>query len=451
MRGKQQAVAKNVIELNGKRYDALTGAYLGAGKGEPYKPASQSATVKGIPKPSGKHIDGFIRQSPAKSVKAVKAAVQPVTTKPTVIDFSAPQRVTDDTHKPVMAGDVHKKVSKAPAVPRPAKPAKPVAAAKPKAIPAASAPTRKIAVNRTPATTKAHSPQHAKTLMRHVVKKPAHNIKPAIRTQAPAEVAAIEPSSILFKPSITRIDEKRLKRAKAIAKASGIQHFMPTKPDYSPNDTPIMARSFDSAVPVIAVQPVPAHAHGKLTTHKAATQHSPHTDIFEAAIAHADSHKQPKHPAKRASRSRRLINTMAIVGAFLVIGGFITYLNIPNIKLRVASVQAGFKAEMPEYKPTGYALQGGVQRTGNTVSLKFQSGENQYTITQQPSVWNSQTLEENTLALSNSRHKTVEAGGRTIFIYNGSNAVWVNGGIRYDVTTNAPLSTDDISRLATSL
>ena len=229
---------------------------------------------------------------------------------------------------------------------------------------------------------------------------------------------------------------------------------MPVKPDYVPSATAEVAprhfnSDFHTEIPVIAVKPVPAHAHGKVTAHKPKPVQS-HTDIFEAAIARAESHKQPKHPAKRPAH-RRLINTMAVIAAFLVIGGFVTYLNIPNIKLHVASIQAGFKAEMPDYKPTGYALQDGIHRSGNTVSLRFTSGENNYTITQQPSIWNSQTLEENTLALAGSKHKTVEAGGRTVFIYNGSNAVWVNGGVRYDLTTNAPLSTTDITSLASSL
>jgi hypothetical protein len=140
------------------------------------------------------------------------------------------------------------------------------------------------------------------------------------------------------------------------------------------------------------------------------------------------------------------------MGAFLVIGGFIAYLNMPNIELRVASIQAGFGAQIPDYRPTGFAMRGGVQRAGNTVSMKFQSGDQSYTITQQPSTWNSQTLVENTLALGG-EHEVVQAGGRTIYVYGkeNSNAVWVDGNVRYDVTGNARFSSDDIVSLATSL
>lgn len=438
-------MAENVIELNGKRYDALTGAYLGSDKGESYKPAVASTAVKTPKKPSGKHIDGFIRPGGAKPLTTT-------VTKPKAADLTASKPVYSTPKKPVMAGDVHKKIAASPAVPRPKKPVAAITASQATPV-AAKKPLKKISVTNTKANTaKAHSPQHATTLMRHVVKKPLTSIKPSIKTVAPVGIAPVDPSSILFKPSVTRVDEARLKRAKAIAKYSGIRHFMPTKSDYTPSAAAEVAprhfnSDFHTDVPIIAVRPVPAYAHGKITAHKPKPQH---TDIFEAAIARADSHRQPKHPAKRSAH-RRLINTMAGIAAFLVIGGFITYLNIPNIKLRVASIQAGFKAEMPEYQPTGYALQGGVQRSGNTVSLHFSSGENNFTITQQPSIWNSQTLEENTLALASGKHKTVEASGRTVFIYNGSNAVWVNGGVRYDLTTNTPLSTDDITHLASSL
>lgn len=441
-------MAANVIELNGKRYDAITGAYLGEGKGKPYIPPSQHQN-------RGKHLDGFIRatgkqtdkQSPrqpsvVKPTTKVYADIVPANLRKTPSTTRPAARSRRSEHKSVAATDVHQKVTrKSPAANRPLPAA---SKAHPMDERVAQAVKTGAAEHRVSVITKPHQPQHTKTLMRRVVHKPHTTMKPAIRTQALAGTTPPEAASLLFKPSVSRVDEARLKRAKAIAKYSGIRHFMPVKPDYTPDAlTTTPQRSLDS-VPVIAVRPVPAHAHGKPVHTRT------HNDIFEAAIAHANSHTQPRHKAVRR-RSNRFVNTLAAVAALLVLGGFVTYLNMPNIELHVASIQAGFKADIPDYKPTGYALNGGVQRHGNTVSLRFISGENQYTITQQPSAWNSQTLQENTLALADSTHKTVKAGGRTVFIYNGSNAVWVNGGVRYDLTTNAPLSTDDITRLATSL
>jgi hypothetical protein len=274
--------------------------------------------------------------------------------------------------------------------------------------------------------------------MRRTVHKPDITLKPAIKPQAPAEVMAKPQSALVRKASAFAIDPLRLERAAHTHKHQIISNFRPAN-----QLTPM--HTVAQHVPVIAVRPAPAPQPVVQPVRK------PHQDIFERAIANATSHEQPKHIPRAHKARRRLINTLAIVGTFLVIGGFIGYLNIPNIELRVASMQAGFSATKPSYTPTGYALIGGVKRSGGIVTLSFRSGDSQYTITQQASDWNSQTLLDNTLALAGS-HDTLQKNGQTIYIYgNGTNAAWVNGGVRYDVTGNAELSDDEITAIATSL
>ncbi len=439
-------MAKNVLELNGKRYDAITGAYLGVSS----TAAAVAAPVKKAKKPAGsaskgRVVDGFIRPKvtaivsakpkPAAKPKKVQAAAEaiPVTVKPKAKPAHTPAPAAKAVHtkpKTIVARPAGVKpkpvIKKVADVPRP----------KPKASPTSSA-------VHIPITTKPHQPQKAKTLMRRAVHKPNVSIKPAIKPQAPAEIAPRPISAITLKPSALHVDEERLARAQHVHKFKGIRHFQPVRPDYTPEAIETTPRPEAPIVPAIAVQAAPP-----------AITPGQHTegDIFEAALARAESHKQPKHqPHKRPRAHRRLVNTMAGVAALLVIGGFITYLNMPNIQLHVASIQAGFTADMPGYKPTGYALQGGVQRIGNTVSMRFTSGEHNYTVTQQPSAWNSQTLIDNTVALSDGAYKTVQAGGRNVYVYGDNNAVWVDRGVRYDLTVNAPLTTDDISQLAASL
>jgi hypothetical protein len=405
-------VADNVIELNGKRYDAVSGALLGTTNKKASVNVPHTANL-----PKGRAIDGFIRPT---GTNSHKVAGKPVAIK--------------------QPHEVHKVVA-APAAPAPKQPNSQPTKQRADVTHSTAQKHTLAQAHKAAAAAKAHKPQRAETLMRRAVHKPAFSLKPAIKPQAPAEMAAKELSAITVKRSALQVDHARVERAKNIVRHGGIRRFMPVRPDHSPAAVAATPHRAVHDVPVIPVHAVPA-----------AVEHRPktHSDIFEAAIARADSHKQPKHKGPRPAH-RRLINTMAIVGAFLVIGGFVTYLNIPNIQLHVASIQAGFKADLPNYKPTGYALHGGVKRTGNTVSMRFTSGENNYTVTEQPSDWNSQTLVENTLALSGDKHKTIEAGGRTVYIYDNNNAVWVNGGVRYDINANAPLTTDDISKLATSL
>ena len=138
--------------------------------------------------------------------------------------------------------------------------------------------------------------------------------------------------------------------------------------------------------------------------------------------------------------------------ASLVIVGFVGYLNMPNIEVQLASGKAGFSAQLPGYKPLGYAKQGRVQGESGKVSISFRSGANQYTLTQRASTWDSQTLLDNYVVAASKTYQTVESKGRTIYIFNDNNtASWVNGGVRYDVTGNASLSKDDIVALATSM
>jgi hypothetical protein len=175
-------------------------------------------------------------------------------------------------------------------------------------------------------------------------------------------------------------------------------------------------------------------------------------DLFEEALIHATSHEEPIHKTsgRRATNRRRLVSITAGIAAFLVIGGFITYLNMPGIELRVASIHAGFHAEMPSYRPTGFALVGGVKASEGVVQLTYQSGSSAYRITQIESDWNSATLLDQNTEQRGAPKQTVQSEGRIIYLYDGS-ASWVDGGVRYEVTGNANLTADDLVSLATSM
>ncbi|HJQ08819.1 MAG TPA: DUF4367 domain-containing protein [Candidatus Saccharimonadales bacterium] len=386
-------MGQNVIELNGKRYDAITGAFLGS--------SVSSAHHTARPHNKGKVIDGFIRQGHT------------------------------ETH-------TKKTVAKAAPAPSPAK-----RTSHPVTTKLAAKPTNKRLSAATPKIIVAHKPQRAKTLMRRTVQKPKPTPKPAIKTQHATEFMAKPASAIASKRSAYQIDRHRLERAKTVTKHDAIKHFHHGRAGV---DHAVQPSISGVSVPVITVRPAPAHH--ELPPRAA---HHPETDIFEAAIAHATSHRQPAHTHHARRTRRRLINIIAGVSAFLIIGGFVAYLNMPHLALRVASIQAGFHATMPDYRPTGYALKGGVKRSGSTINLSFHSGENNYTITQQTSDWNSQTLLDNTLALRGN-HTTTQKNGQTIYIYNnGESASWVNGGIRYDLTGNTTLSPEEITAIATSM
>ena len=413
-------MSQNVIELNGKRYDATTGALLGKSPAGAVSHLAQNAPVP----PPGRVIDGFFRQSaapqPAKKKPAKKAA-------PSAQAMHKPQHAAASAPHPVK--------SAATATPRAAHGSREAAPAQPHHTHLHAHP------HEAGATARRHEPQHSRTLMRTYVHKPETHLKPAIKPQAPAEVAA-RPVSSLMKHSATQVDPSRLERAKSTARHEAVRRFHASHYGSAPVHHAVQAGGH---VPVIPVKPHPAHV-------APATAESPSkpADIFETALKHARSHEQPlfKHPRRR----RRFHSAVAGVVAFVILGGFIAYLNVPNIQLHIASVEAGFHASMPGYAPIGYALHGGIEHNGGTVTMHFTSGDSSYQITQQSSNWDSQALLDNTLALSGP-HKTIERGGRIIYIYgdNNANASWVTNNVRYDITGNASLGANELANIAASM
>ncbi|HEX7963633.1 MAG TPA: hypothetical protein VF466_03505 [Candidatus Saccharimonadales bacterium] len=435
-------MSQNVIELNGKRYDAITGKMLGPST------AKAVAYAAGQHQSGGRVIDGFFRPSAATAAKPKARKAAPAAGAKTAAKTAAKTTVATKPQEPVRhivpATAVHAKP--AAATHRPASARNPIkhktepaqAAAVPTAVQhhAGHAHMHKPGVD-----THHHQPQHSQTLRRSAVHKPELRMKPNIRPQGAAEVAARPASSIARKRSAAAVDVSRQERAGRIAKHQAVRKFHAIS--YGQMPVRAVATPTADAVPVIPVQPLPLLTHAPSPVQQ-------HADIFENAIKHARSHQQPAVPRRR-THHRRFVNFAAGVAGLLILGGFVAYLNMPNIQLHIASVEAGFHASMPSYKPTGYALQGGIQHRGGTISMRFSSGDSSYQITQQSSNWDSQALLDNTLALSGP-HQTVERAGRTIYVYgNGSNASWVTGNVRFDITGNASLDTDQLADIAASM
>jgi hypothetical protein len=136
-----------------------------------------------------------------------------------------------------------------------------------------------------------------------------------------------------------------------------------------------------------------------------------------------------------------------------MLGGYFTYLNMPNLSVRVAATQAGINATYPDYQPDGYRLDGAIAAQEGKVQMKFasNSGPQNYVITQEKSTWDSSAVVDNLVKpASNDSYVTTNERGLTIYTFDG-NAAWVNGGILYTVGGDAPLSSEQIRRIATSL
>ena len=166
----------------------------------------------------------------------------------------------------------------------------------------------------------------------------------------------------------------------------------------------------------------------------------------------ANTHKKPLLKTRFALR-QRVIGIVSASFALILLGGYFTYLNMPSLSVRVAAAQAGIDANYPNYRPDGYALNGPVTYTDGRVSMNFKAngGNQSFAINQSKSGWDSDALLDNYVSpRAGSDYVPYTERGLTIYTYK-NDAAWVNGGILYTVEGNAPLSSSQIRRIATSL
>ena len=286
-----------------------------------------------------------------------------------------------------------------------------------------------------------HIPRHAQkpagTLMRHAVKKPSPSLKRIARAQGPADQALAKTGEEFTKKSAMAVSSETPSKHVKPSKNSLIRHFAPTPPTQI-STTPIAnTGTLNNETPEIQ---------------SGSTQTKPKTsaELLDHALRAASSHEQKS--AKNSHSHKRRTVTKTVSGLAVLLLLFVGYQQIPSLKLNVASARAGFSASLPTYQPPGYSL-GRLNYSSGVVSTNFKSNSDNrnYTLTQKPSTWNSQALRDNFVIGIDKHYQVIESGGRTIFLYNGSNATWVNGGIWYIVQGGDSLTSHQLVELATSI
>ncbi|MBI5357806.1 hypothetical protein HZB74_03080 [Candidatus Saccharibacteria bacterium] len=341
---------KNFIEINGNKYDAITGRLI--------EPANTAGAEKPASKPGV--IDGFVRRPGA-------------IYKPTIIEKSAKSSAN---------------------------------------TPKSQRKTTNISRN----------PQKATTLMRPTVKKPKHSApeRSAKNTKAPK----VNPN----------VPHARLKRAEQIKKSDRIVRFKPV-------------HSKSTIVKKMLPLPVASRAH---------REPAPKEDLsaqLERAVENATSHLEEFVANSKGANSKKRFALATITLSVLFASGVLLYQAVPMAKVKVAGTKAGFSASLPSYSPAGFGLDGSVKASSGEVNLNYKSRTDNkgYRITQSPSGWNSQSLVTNFLTPAGKTFQTYENNGTTIYVYDGSNATWVDGGIWYVLEGDANLTSDQLIRIANGL
>lgn len=383
---------KNVIELDGKLYDTATGKVVGNSH-QPKAPKVSKGVV----------LDGFIKKP--KSHQHAPIALKPQVIHPSA---SAPQPIEKPAvqHTPVH----HPKPS----------------------------------VQRSDANHLGRKPSRAKTLMRGGLKKPVHKHEQST-TEIANKRAAHSP--------------QRLERARLVPKSGKISRFGSMVPQ---------AHTVIKKTAPLHVKPAPAHAPKKhaeaSVSHHSAPPIPTQSQIIKeqlvsqaiknARIPETHNKRVKKHRvSKKLGVSPKVLHFGAGALAAVLLFGFIAYQNAPNISMRLAATRAGFDASIPGYKPAGFGLSGPIEYGPGQVTLNFKShsDERNFHVTQKVSNWNSEALLSNFVATDDKSYQTYQDKGKTIYIYDGSNATWVSGGVWYQIEGNSSLSSEQLIRVASSI
>ncbi|MCA9333091.1 hypothetical protein KDA00_04440 [Candidatus Saccharibacteria bacterium] len=182
---------------------------------------------------------------------------------------------------------------------------------------------------------------------------------------------------------------------------------------------------------------------------------------FKENILSSTSHRANKKKktfkshkiAKKLRVSPRVLNISLIAFSLLILGGYFAYNNVPNLAMKLASTRSGISGTMPDYQPNGFALDGPLKYQAGQIVISFKSNsdDRSYKVTERNSEWNSDTLLQNHVAANRRPYQTFQDKGKTIYIYDGDSASWVDNGIWYEISGNSSLSTDQVLRIASSL
>lgn len=164
--------------------------------------------------------------------------------------------------------------------------------------------------------------------------------------------------------------------------------------------------------------------------------------------------RQPAMRAKKKGGVKRFV--IAFTCAAICVGGVISFVssNIPDISVRVAAMQTGITASYPSYIPRDYKL-GDVFSESGKISMIFEGPDGaSFTLEEEKSSWDSSALLRNFVEANwGEDYATTHEQGITIYIAEAtSDAVWVNGGVLYKITSSGtPLTKKQVRSIVTSM
>lgn len=299
--------------------------------------------------------------------------------------------------------------------------------------------------------------QKSHTLHRKAVHKPETTQKPYIHAISSKPTEYTEHINESHNSLVSHVPEQRLKRANSATKSTVISKFgsnIPnsTKVTHSLTVKPTPTNHQNNAPSI----PPPA-VHHFIKSHN----NQPKKYVFEDQIKNANSHllkpvKKPRTTHKFIRKLHLSPKAASITAGFialLLLGSFFAYQKVPTVSMRIAANEAGFMGTVPSKVPAGYAFSGPVKAIDSAVAVTYKSSsdDRQFVISQRQTNWSSEALLTNYLQDSKLNYQAYKENGLTIYVYDGSNATWVDKGIWYTVNGNQnSLSSSQLLEIAAS-
>lgn len=245
------------------------------------------------------------------------------------------------------------------------------------------------------------------------------------RITAETKVAA----SVTTSPKITRAAAKATPSTKSSA------------PTVQPAPKPTPQPTIDLPA---QTHPLQATANRRIRSTKTRPAKPSSKDIKDRAIKQAlrsvaTMSETPTQPIKRrkSGGAKRFILAFTCAAACLAAVIYFVSSNIPDVSVRVAAMQTGIEASYPSYVPMNYSLSDIISEDGKLTMIFNGPDDARFTLVQEKSSWDSATLLRNYVEPTwGSDYVTTHEQGITIYISNQTNdSTWVNGGIRYSITS----------------
>ncbi|GEM_PF-924563 len=170
-------------------------------------------------------------------------------------------------------------------------------------------------------------------------------------------------------------------------------------------------------------------------------------------VATMQQEQEEYQPKRRFWQKRGFLISGAVAIISIALLGYLVYLNLPDLSVRVAAMQTGIENAYPSYVPMNYRLSGLVKEDNGAITMNFvQENGGSFQLIEKKSSWDSATVLSNFVEEKwGSDYVVAKGQGLTVYI-SGSNAVWVNGGVLYQIEDHGSnLTTDDLHDIAISL